>query len=128
MRQKRGLVVSYIKLARHKIVLYRKHNERRLDYPDIFFSGTPVVESPLHWSGDAVHLKELLTALDLTGMVTDDRREKIPFTKLVSTFSQVFHIELGDSREVKRIILNRKLHPDSFLDALSLRLRESPIE
>lgn len=29
-----------INQARHKTVLYRKHNDKRLQYPDLFFCGT----------------------------------------------------------------------------------------
>ena len=37
----------------------------RPDYPDLFISPTPQIESPLHWDTDPVKLKELLTALDV---------------------------------------------------------------
>lgn len=37
----------------------------RPDYPDLFISPTPQIESPLHWDTNPVKLKELLTALDV---------------------------------------------------------------
>ena len=60
-----GLIAETVKFARHKIVLYNNHNEMRPDYPDLFISPTPQIESPLHWDTNPVKFKELLTALDV---------------------------------------------------------------
>ena len=42
----------------------------RPDYPDLFISPTPQIESPLHWDTNPVKLKELLTALDVNKAIS----------------------------------------------------------
>ena len=89
------MIAEAVKFARHKIVLYNNHNEKRPDYPDLFISPTPQIESPLHWDTDLVKLKELLTALDVDKAISTLSGEKAPFTTIVECFEQFFHVKLG---------------------------------
>ena len=107
------------------MVLYQNNNEKRLKYPDLFLSQAPAIESPLYWNTDAVKLKEILTALELEGVIAGKGGAEIPFTTIVSSFEQLLHIPLGDSREVKRGILGRTEQPTAFLDSLATRIRKN---
>ena len=73
----------------------------RPDYPDLFISPTPQIESPLHWDTDPVKLKELLTALDVDKAISTLSGEKAPFTAIVERFEQFLHVKLGTAAEVK---------------------------
>ena len=114
-----------VKDARHKVVLYQNHNEKRLRYPDLFISATPTIDSPLYWDTDVVKLKELLTALDADKAISNVSREKAPFTTIVECFEQFFHVKLGKATEVKRTISDRKFSMTSYLDSLANELNQS---
>ena len=100
-RGKKGLIAETVKFARHKIVLYNNHNEKRPDYPDLFIAPKPDIESPLYWDTDPVKLKELLTALDVDKAISTLFGEKAPFTTIVERFEQFLHVKLGTAAEVK---------------------------
>ena len=107
------------------MILYQNHNEKRLQYPDLFISSTPTIESPLYWDTDVVKLKELLTALDVDKAICDVSRDKAPFSTIVECFEQFFHVKLGKATEVKRTITDRKFSMTSYLEALTAKLNQS---
>ena len=124
MNQK-GLLAEATKDARHKVILYQNHNEKRLNYPDLFISASPIIESPLYWDTDPVKLKELLTTIDLDKAISDVSRDTAPFSTIVECFEQFLHVKLGKATEVKRTITDRKFSTTSYLEALTTKLGQS---
>lgn len=114
----------FIKKSQEKLTIYLRQNEKRLSYPDLFTPLTPPAASPLHWSLKAVCLSEILVALDLDSAITLSNGTIAPFAEVVREFERFFNIKLGDPRNVKRNILDRKIKSTSYLTTLRNRIEK----
>lgn len=103
-------------------MLFRKHNEKRLDYPDLFFFGPEPNHSPIYWIGSKVELCELLVALDRQGSLGDKSGHHFPFTEALAQITSFLNISLTDASTVKKNVLDRKSKRTAFIDALRLSL------
>ena len=96
-------------------------------YPEQFVSCDDVVSSPLYWSKKypAICLAELLCGINLLGpnpIVLADGSEA-SFNQIVIVFEKMLNVKLGDPQDIKRRVLNRKIHITRFTDALRFALR-----
>ena len=96
-------------------------------YPEQFVSCDDVVSSPLYWSKKypAICLAELLCGINLLGpnpIVLADGSEA-SFNQIVIVFEKMLNVKLGDPQDIKRRVLNRKVHITRFTDALRFALR-----
>lgn len=106
-----------IKRARANLRTCIAQNEKRLIYPELFSQPTPA-PSRLYWAHNTIDLNELLTAMDLDSAIRYADGTKASMTDIVEEFSRFLNIRLGDAREVKRIVLRRKIKLTSYLDKL----------
>lgn len=90
------------------------------NYHPTFSSSEKTFPSPLHWNREPIELKELLTALDIDEAFVNKSGDKVPFTQVVKCFEGFFNVELGSSREVKRLTFDRgeRISVTQYLDVL----------
>lgn len=107
----------YLKLARRNTEAELRLLDRRISNPELFTS-TPVQRSPLCWRHRAIDLSELLTYLDKDGALGHADASKASFTEIVREFEHFLNVHLGDPRDVKRSVLQRKYKQMAYLDKL----------
>ena len=108
-------------LAENKILYWN------FKYPEQFVSCDDVISSPLYWSKKypAICLAELLCGINLLGpnpIVLADGSEA-SFNQIVIVFEKMLNVKLGDPQDIKRRVLNRKVHITRFTDALRYALQ-----
>ena len=105
--KKNAPIHFYLRLARSNTESELRLLEHRISNPKLFAAPT-VTQSPLHWSHRPIDLSELLTYLDRDGAFVYASGHKAPFTEVVRGFEHLLNIRLGDPRDVKRSVLQRK--------------------
>ena len=98
-------------------------------YPEQFVSCDDVVSSPLYWSKKypAICLAELLCGINLLGpnpIVLADGSEA-SFNQIVIVFEKMLNVKLGDPQDIKRRVLNRKIHITRFILNFASELNQS---
>lgn len=85
-----------IKQARHKTVLYRKHNEKRLQYPDLFFYGAckaPEQEPPhLKWNLTDNDLLELISGVFSINPITHQDGSALSYKEYLDFAERTFEV------------------------------------
>lgn len=120
-------MVTYAIKAEQLIKAENKILYWNFKYPEQFVSYDDVVSSPLYWSKKypAICLAELLCGINLLGpnpIVLADGSEA-SFNQIVIVFEKMLNVKLGDPQDIKRRVLNRKIHITRFTDALRFALR-----
>lgn len=85
------------------------------------------LKTNLFWSKNypAICLSELLCGINLLGpnpIVLADGSEA-SFNQIVNVFEKMLNVKLGDPQDIKRRVLNRKIHVTRFTDALRYALQ-----
>ncbi len=115
-------------LAHKQILSELKLIDKRIDHPELFFSyDKHSIHSPIHWGGTQTELKELLTTLELEGVILDSNNTKASFTDIVKTFEQMLNISIGDAKYIKRDILRRNTKRTIFIDRLKRSLLNNEV-
>lgn len=117
-KEKKDLVVEAAKDALHKIQLYQKENEKRLDYPDIFLikEHTPITD--LRWNTVKFtkrDLIELLAALDEVEAIVDPDGTPTSFIHLTKAVGELLDISLEYAYKERTQIQNRAKNVTPFL-------------
>ena len=115
--KKNAPIHFYLRLARSNTESELRLLEHRISNPKLFAAPT-VTQSPLHWSHRPIDLSELLTYLDRDGAFVYASGHKAPFTEVVRGFEHLLNIRLGDPRDVKRSVLQRKYKQVAYLKKL----------
>src|SRR5574344_820175 len=95
-----------------------EQNDKRLTNPELFSKTNQATQSPLHWRHRSADLCELITILHLNQSFEYANGDSVTFTDVVRCAEQFLNIKLGDARDVKRSILDRKVNITKFLDTL----------
>lgn len=75
-------------------------------------------ECKLRWAASLNDLFELICALHRCGTVTDGNGNVPPFIDIITFFSNIFGMEIGDVYVKKSRMLDRKRRVTPFLDKL----------
>ena len=98
-----------------------------LRYPEQFISNDDSFTSPLFWSKNypAICLSELLCGINLLGPnpIVLAEGSEASFNQIVNVFEKMLNVKLGDPQDIKRRVLNRKVHITRFTDALRYALQ-----
>ena len=103
----------------------------RLEHPRLFISD-PVPKSSLYWSKQyhAIDLSEILCTFDLMNpnpLVLVNGRAA-PFNTVIREFEQFLHVKLGEPRDIKRRVLDRKRDRSKFVEIMLHTLNEEDNE
>lgn len=114
-----------LKAAIHKLKLYQKQNDLRIQHPDLFL--IPAQEpqpSPLQWLGSKTELYELLVALDKMGSIGDRSGRKAPLSVVLEQAEHIFNDTYTDSSTINKNVLARKRDQTIFLERLRNEMRK----
>lgn len=112
---------AIVKMEIELLHLSIRHPECRME--TIQTAGSP--QSPklpsLHWKGSAINLMELISSLDYSGFITNERGDRQSFAGLVAAFEAFFHVSLSKPYDLRADLARRKKN----LAVLLPKLREA---
>lgn len=115
--KKNAPILFYLQLARRNTEAELRLLDRRVSNPELFIS-SPARLSSLHWAHRSIDLSELLTYLDRDSAFVYADGRKASFTEVVREVEYFLNVRLGDPRDVKRCVLQRKYKQTAYLDKL----------
>ena len=115
--KKNAPILFYLQLARRNTEAELRLLDRRVSNPEVFVS-SPARLSSLHWAHRSIDLSELLTYLDRDSAFVYADGRKASFTEVVREVEYFLNVRLGDPRDVKRCVLQRKYKQTAYLDKL----------
>ena len=92
---------------------------------DVQYPGT--IETPssfrssLHWKGTLVNLRELISSLDYSDLVTDESGKRLSFAGIVSAFEKLFNVSIPKPYDLRADLARRK----KSLSVLLPKLKEN---
>ncbi len=111
------LAISFIECELHILSLRISNPELNSTDPDKNY------QSPFYWNCEKVDLCEIVIALDRKTAFVDRDGNKIPFSTLIRSVEKLLNIELGEPREIKRIIAKRKSKGAVFIESMVKELK-----
>lgn len=97
-----------------------------VDHPECHAVPPPVSKRgnttpSLHWKSSLVNLMELITSLDYSGFVTDEKGNRHSFSALVTAFETFFHVTFSKPYDLRADLARRK----KSLSVLLPKLKEN---
>lgn len=97
-----------------------------VDHPECHAVPPPVSKRgnttpSLHWKSSLVNLMELITSLDYSGFVTDEKGNRHSFSALVIAFETFFHVTFSKPYDLRADLARRK----KSLSVLLPKLKEN---
>lgn len=129
-QQKKGpFLTVLLKAARHKTILYRRHNDKRLQYPDLFFYGackSPEQEPPhLKWSLTDNDLLELLSGVFSINPITHQDGSALSFKEYLDFAERAFGVSYDHPYDRRSRLLERKKSRTPLFDRIILEFGKS---
>lgn len=109
--------ILYLKSAIRKVKTELQLLDKRIANPELFLTPS-IPKSQLRWLNRAIDLSELLTYLDADSAFGYIDGHRASFAEVVRSFEYLFNIRLGDPRDVKRSVLQRKYKQKAYLEKL----------